>query len=156
MTLTIALCTSNLTNLLCDNEESRRWHRGLKRLSRKRKVRCSNPNHDRQVLKTGSDSSTAYRLTIIVSVTSPRIQPFQEEVPQHSRCDTLQIIHCSMTMIADRRSTSRAFYCNFGIKKCMENVQTNIKKRQSRTTTQKQSKFIMWKTVLSLIIESFA
>ena len=38
----------------------------------------------------------------------------------------------------------------------MENVQTNIKKRQSRTTTQKQSKFIMWKTVLSLIIESFA
>ena len=51
----------------------RRWRSGLERSPRKRKVGCSNPSRDRpKSLKRGSDSSTAKRSALGVSVTGPR------------------------------------------------------------------------------------
>ena len=46
-----------------------RWRSGFERSPLKRKIGCSNPSRDRQVVKS---SSTAKRAATGVSVTSPR------------------------------------------------------------------------------------
>ena len=50
----------------------RRWRSGLERSPCKRKVVYSSPRRQTLVVKTGSDSSTAKRLALGVSVTGPR------------------------------------------------------------------------------------
>ena len=49
-----------------------RWLCLYERSPRKRKVACSNPTSDKPVVKTGSESSTAERSALGVSVTGPR------------------------------------------------------------------------------------
>ena len=55
-------------------QKPRRWRSRFERSPRKRKVGCSNPSRERplEVVKTGSDSSTAKRSAAGVSVTGPR------------------------------------------------------------------------------------
>ena len=58
-----------------------------------------------QVVKTGSDSSTAKRSAVGVSVTDPRRWPLWMDAPCHSSCGTLKNPHCSMAMSAKHRSS---------------------------------------------------
>ena len=56
------------------------------------------------LLGNGSDSSTAKRSAISVSVTGPRKWPLWTDALCHSRCGTLKNPHCSMAMSVEHRS----------------------------------------------------
>ena len=63
-----------------------------------------------RVVKTGSDSSTAKRLALGVSVTGPRRWPLFTDDQCHSRCGTLKNPQCSRAMIAEHRSKFAALH----------------------------------------------
>ena len=87
-----------LFSFICHIVKSQRWRSGLER------VRALAPQAEgwvfesqpqqTQVVKTGSDSSTAKRSTLDMIVTDPRRWPSYSDVQCHSRCGTLKNPRC--------------------------------------------------------------
>ena len=76
----------------------------------------SNPSRDKpKSSKTGSDSSTAKRSAIGVSVTGPRRWPLRTDAPCHSRCGTIKDPQCSMAMSAGIGQNVQPFTGNGGL-----------------------------------------